>query len=104
MAEVFRGIVAKARMALTDGIDFLLVLAGAGTSATVVEIVKSWFPEQTKDIADETLATAIGFVLFYFGDRIHPRLASFGLGVFIASAGAWVGQYVKGILEMFKKG
>jgi len=103
MAEFLGGIVARARMAITDWIDFLLVLAGAGTSATVVEIVRSWFPEQTKDIKDETLATAIGFLLFYFGGRIHSRLTAFGLGVFIASAGAWVGEYVKGFLEMLKK-
>ena len=103
MAEVLGGIVSKARAAITDGIDLLLVIVGAGSSATLVDIVKSWFPEQTSGISDETLAAVISFLIFYFGDRIHRRLVPFGLGAFIASTGAWASAYVSDFLEMFKK-
>ena len=101
--EILAGIVAKAKAAIVDGVDLLLVVAGAGASAAILEVVKSWFPEQTADIADETLAAAVGFALFYFGDRIHPKLVPFGLGVFIAAVGAWSSEWVAGIILMLKK-
>lgn len=103
MAEILGGIVAKARAAMTDGIDLLLAVIGAGASASVVEVVRSWFPEQTEGLTDETLAAAIGFALFYFGDRIHPRLVPFGFGVFLSSVGAWSSEWVAGIISMLKK-
>ena len=103
MAEVLGGIVAKARSALTDGIDFVLAIIGSGASASVVEVVKSWFPEQTEGISDETLAAVVSFLIFYFGDRIHRRLTPFGLGMFLASVGAWSAEYTASIFEMFKK-
>jgi len=97
------GIIAKAKAALADGVDLMLAVAGAGAVSSLLEVVRSWFPEQTKDIADETLAAAIGFALFYFGDRLHRRLAPFGLGVFIAGVGAWASAWVSGIILMLKK-
>lgn len=103
MAEVLGDIMGKARAALTDTFDLILVIAGAGASLTIAEIIKSWFPEQTKDVKDETLAAAAGFAMFYFGNRIHPRLVPFGLGVLLASAGAWISEWVSGALSALKK-
>ena len=103
MAEILGGIVAKARAALTDGIDLLLAVAGAGGSAAVVEVVKSWFPEQTAGLTDESIGAIIGFVLFYWGDRIHRRLVPFGLGVFLSSVGAWTSEWVSSVISMLTK-
>ena len=103
MAEVLGGIVAKARAAISDGLDFLLVIVGVGATASIIEAVRSWFPEQTEGIGDETLGAIIGFLLFYFGDRIHRRLTPFGLGVFLESLGAWSEGMVREIFKVFKK-
>ena len=104
MAEVLGGIVSKVRGSITDSIDFLLMIIGAGASGAVVEVVRSWIPTETLgNITDETLAAIVGFLLFYFGDRIHRRLVPFGLGVFLAAAGAWAGDYVNQFIRMFAK-
>lgn len=101
--EILAGFVAKIRTAITDTMDFVLAIAGAGASSAIVEVVRSWLPEQTEGLADETVAAAAGFVLFYFGDRIHRRLVPFGLGVFLAGVGAWSSEWVAGIILMLKK-
>lgn len=93
----------KARAALTTSVDLLLVIAGAGASSALVELIRSWLPEQTEGMADETLAAAMGFLLFYFGDRISPRLVPFGLGAFLAGVGAWSSEWISGIILMLKK-
>ena len=103
MAEVLRGIVEKARGAMTDGIDLILAVVGAGSSAAMLEVVRSWFPEQLEGVADETLMAGVGFALFYFGDRIHPRLVPFGFGMFLASVGAWSSEFVESFILMLKK-
>lgn len=97
------GIMAKARDALADSFDLVLVIIGAGATAALVEVLKSWFPEQTATIADETIAAAAGFLLFYFGDKIHRRVAPFGLGAFLAGVGAWSSQFTASIILMLKK-
>jgi hypothetical protein len=101
MAEIFGGIVEKAR--LRDSIDLILAIAGAGSSGALVDVVRSWLPEQTKGMTDETLAAVASFLIFYFGGRIHPRLTPFGFGAFLASVGAWAGGYLSGLWEMLKK-
>ena len=103
MAEVLAGIVEKARGAMTDGVDLLLAVVGAGSSAAMLEVVRSWFPEQLEGVADETLMAGVGFALFYFGDRIHPRLVPFGFGMFLASVGAWSSEFVESFILMLKK-
>jgi len=103
MAEVLGGIISKIRAAVTDSIDLILLIAGAGSSGAIVEVVKSWLPEQTAGMEDETIAAVVGFLLFYFGDRIHRRLVPFGLGVFLSGVGAWSSSYVEGIISMLKK-
>ena len=103
MSEILAGIVEKARTAMTDGTDLILAIVGAGSSAAVLEVVKSWFPEQTEGIADETLAAGIGFALFYWGDRIHPKIVPFGFGMFLASVGAWSSEFVESFVLMLKK-
>ena len=103
MSEILAGIVEKAKAAMTDGTDLILAIVGAGSSMAVLEVVRSWFPEQLEGVEDETLAAGIGFALFYFGDRIHPRLVAFGFGMFLASVGAWSAEFVEGFLLMLKK-
>ena len=103
MAAILGGIIDKARGAITDSIDFVLAVVGAGASASLVEIVRSWFPKQTEGMSDETVAAIASFLIFYFGDRIHRRLVPFGYGAFLSSVGAWSSQYTKDIFEMFKK-
>ena len=103
MSEILSGLVTKARESITTTTDLLLVVAGAGSSAALLEVVKSWLPEQTAGMADETLASAIGFALFYWGDRLHSALVPFGFGVLIASVGAWSSEWVAGIILMLKK-
>ena len=101
--EILAGIVTKARDAISDTKGLVLAIAGAGASAALVEIVRSWLPEQTEGMADETLAAAIGFLMFYFGDRLHPLLVPFGFGAFLASVGAWSSEWIAGIILMLKK-
>lgn len=103
MSEILGGIIEKAKGAMTDTTDLLLMVVGAGSSAAALEVVKSWFPEQLEGVADETLAAGIGFALFYFGDRIHEKLVPFGFGMFLASIGAWSAEFVEGFILMLKK-
>ena len=101
--EILGGIVERAKGAITDGVDLLLLVAGAGGSAAIVEVIRSWLPEQTEGMADETVAAAVGFLLFYWGDRIHPRVPAFGLGIFISGIGAWSSEFVEGFINMLTK-
>lgn len=103
MSEIFSGIIEKARGSITDGTDLLLAIAGAGSLAALVEVIRSWLPEQTAGMEDETVAMVAGFLLFYFGDRIHPKLVPFGLGAFLSGVGAWSSEWVAGIILMLKK-
>jgi hypothetical protein len=98
MAEVVGGIVGKIRSAFVDGLDLALAILGAALSAKVVELFKKYLPGSC-GLGDETLAAAIGFALFYFGDRIHKRVVPFGVGLFIAGAGAWAKSYVEGLFS-----
>ena len=103
MSEILGGIVEKARSAITDGTDLLICIAGAGATGALVEVIRSWLPEQTKGVADETLVAVAGFLLFYYGDRVHRLLVPFGFGVFLAGIGAWSSDFVAGIVLMLKK-
>lgn len=97
------GLVEKFRTAITDGTDVILAVVGAGSGAALAEVVKSWFPEQTEEMTDETIALVAGFAIFYWGDRVHARLPAFGFGIFLAAVGAWTSEYVAGIILMLKK-
>jgi hypothetical protein len=103
MAEVLGGLVSKARECFSDTVDLLLVILGVASTSAVVEAVRSWLPEQTKTVAEETLASVIGFLLWYFGDKIHKRLTPFGFGIFLAGIGAWASSWVAPLFEMLKK-
>jgi hypothetical protein len=94
MAAILGGIVDRARMAITDGFDLLLLVTGAGTAGLVTGLIRKYVPQIGATITDEMLASAIGFLLFYFGGRIHRRLVPFGLGVFVAGLGSFVGGLV----------
>jgi hypothetical protein len=101
MSEILGGIVDKAK--LKDSIDFILAVVGAGSAGALVDTIRSWLPEQTKGMTDETLAAVASFLIFYFGDRIHKRLTPFGFGMLLDSVGAWVGGYTKSFWDMLKK-
>ena len=97
------GLTTKAQGAMSDMTGLILVIAGEGAGASIAEIVKSWFPDQTANLSDETLIAIVGFALFYFGDRIHKRLTSFGLGLFLSGVGAFTSSFIGGFLGMLKK-
>jgi len=103
MSEILSGVVEKARGAVTSGTDLLLCIAGAGSSAALVEVVRSWLPEQTTGQTDEAIAAIAGFLMFYYGDRVHPMLVPFGLGAFLSGVGAWSSEWVAGLILMLKK-
>jgi len=103
VAEVLGGLVSKARGTVTDGIDFLLVILGSASAGGVVGTLKSWFGEQLAGMTDEQLEAAIGFLLWYFGDRIHPRIVPFGFGILVHGAGKLAEGYVEGFWSMLQK-
>jgi uncharacterized protein (DUF697 family) len=100
---VLEGIVTKVRESVRDFWDFVLVVVGNASASAIVETIRSWLPEQTKGLTDEALAAIVGFLMFYFGDKLHRRLVPFGFGVFLAGVGALASGYVSGLFEMFKK-
>jgi hypothetical protein len=100
---VLEGIVTKVRENFKDMWDFVLAIVGNASASAIVETIRSWLPEQTKALTDEALAAIIGFVMFYWGDKLHRRLVPFGFGVFMAGVGALASGYISGLFEMFKK-
>jgi hypothetical protein len=92
----------KASMTIGDSVDLLLVLAGSGSAASVLEIVKSWLPTGAT-LTDEQLMTALGFVLWWWGDKIHRRVVPFGFGILVQGGGQIVGPMVSGLLSSFTK-
>jgi len=98
-----RGITEKSSRAVSDLTGFALVVIGAGSGAAIAEVVKSWLPEQTAGLTDEAIAAAAGFAMFYFGERIHPRLVSFGFGLFLSAIGAMTSSFTAGIIAMLTK-
>lgn len=57
------------------------IVAGAGTSGAVAGLLKGFLPTIAPDIA----GAIVGGALFYFGDRVHPLLKAFGVGVLAGS-------------------
>jgi len=53
------------------------IIAGAGTSGAVAGLVKGFVPQIAPDIA----AAVVGGLLYYFGERVHPLLKAYGVGV-----------------------
>jgi len=103
MSEILAGVVEKARASITDETDLIAAVAGAGGVGAIVEVLRSWFPSQTEGVADETVAAIGGFLLFYYGDRVHRLLVPFGFGAFLSGVGAWSSEFVEGIILALKK-
>ncbi len=102
---VFGDIATKFSQTVIDEIDLLLVLAGSGAADSVLDLVKQFVPlEGIAGLSDDVLATIVGYIIWSYGDRIHPRLAPFGLGVFIAGAGSIVGEWVSGFISGLGQG
>lgn len=101
--DILAGIVQRAQATIGDGTDMALVVGGAAGAAAVLEVVRSWFPEQTADISDEVLAVIAGGVMWYYGERLHERLVPVGFGVAVTGAGGWSSEWVSGIITMLKK-
>lgn len=100
---ILEGIVAKAQATIGDGTDMALVVGGAAGASAVLEVVRSWFPEQTADISDEILVLIAGAVIWYWGERLHERLVPVGFGVAVTGAAGWSEEWVSGIIQMLKK-
>jgi len=62
-------------------IEVAAIVAGAGATGTVQGILKSVIPQ----IAPELAGAVAGGLLWYFGDRVHPLVKAFGLGVLAGS-------------------
>jgi len=103
MAEIVGGITGKAQRAVRDTTGLVCVILGEAAAKAVVDVVKSWAPDFAKNLTDEALASIVGFVMFYFGDKIHDRLSAFGLGVFLSGVGAYASGWVAPLMEMFKR-
>ena len=104
MADDFlEGLVKKAQATIGDGTDLALVVGGAAGASAVLEVVRSWFPDQTADISDEVLAVLAGLGMWYYGERLHERLVPLGFGVAITGAGGWSEEWVSGIIQMLEK-
>ena len=101
--DFLEGLVKKSQATIGDGTDLALVVGGAAGAAAVLEVVRSWLPEQTADIPDEVLAVIAGGVMWYYGERLHERLVPVGFGVAVTGAGGWSTEWVSGIIEMLKK-
>jgi hypothetical protein len=101
--DILAGIVKRAQATIGDGTDMALVVGGAAGAEAVLEVVRSWFPEQTADISDEVLAIIAGGAMWYFGDRLHERLVPVGFGVVVTGAGGVSSEWVSGIITMLKK-
>ena len=101
--DVLGGLVVKAQATIGDGTDLALVVGGAAGAAAVLEVVRSWFPDQTADISDEVLAVIAGGLMWYYGERLHERLVPVGFGVAVTGAGGWSEEWVSGIIQMLKK-
>jgi len=63
------------------------IVAGAGASGAVSGLVRNFVPQIAPDIA----GAIVGGALYYFGDRVHPLLKAFGVGVLAGS--------LKGMIE-----
>ena len=100
---MLEGIVERAKATINDGTDLALVVAGSGGAGALAGVVKSWLPEQTKDMGDETIAAIAGGLIWYFGDRLHERLVPFGFGVLLEGIGSWSEEWVSGIIDMLAK-
>jgi len=102
-ADILTGIVEKAKGAIVTQTDLIAAIAGAGSVAALVQVIRSWAPGQTEGMEDETVAAIGGFLLFYYGDRFHPLLVPFGFGAFLSGVGAWSSEFTEGIILMVQK-
>ncbi|MCJ7759909.1 hypothetical protein MUP59_02045 [Candidatus Bathyarchaeota archaeon] len=103
MQGVLGGLVRKAQAAVSDLTGIIITVIGAGSAGAIATVIKSWFPDQTTGQTDEVIAAVAGAAIFYFGEKIHPRLVSFGFGVFLSAIGAFTTSFTSGIIEMLTK-
>jgi len=59
------------------------IVLGAGASGAITGAVQKFAPQMA--IAPDILGAGVGAVLYYFGDRIHPLVKAFGVGVLAGS-------------------
>jgi len=68
------------------------IVAGAGATEMVQDLVKGFAPQ----IAPELAGAAVGGVLFYFGDRVHPLVKAFGVGLLAGSLSPMISRALRG--------
>ncbi len=80
-----------------DIIKMLVAGFGAGAKGTVAGWLTSTFPQLklTEDLA----GALVGFLIWKFGEKVHPLVKTFGAGVLIGA----IGQFTKSITEQFLK-
>lgn len=101
--NILGGLVQKSQAAISNGTDLALVVGGAAGASAILEVIRSWLPDQTADITDEVLAVIAGILMLNYGERLDERLVPVGLGVAVTGAGGWSQEWVSGIIEMLKK-
>jgi len=68
------------------------IVAGAGATEMVQDLVKGFAPQ----IAPEIAGGAAGALLYYFGDRIHPLVKAFGVGLLAGSLSPMISRALRG--------
>mgnify|MGYP001626306006 CR=1 FL=1 len=76
-----------------------LVVAGfgAGTKGTIAGWLKSKFPQL--GISEDLIGAIIGLLLWKFGDKIHPLVKTFGVGVLIGAIGQFTSTLIQKSLK-----
>ena len=76
-------------MAEEEFIDLLIMGLGAGLKGAIAGWISKFVPG-----LGEWGGLLAGAGLYYFGDRIHEKVKTFGKGVLIAAIGQLVAKYV----------
>lgn len=72
----------------------LAIVAGAGTSGAVSGALKGVLPQVAPDI----VGAGAGLLLYLFGDRVHPLVKAYGVGVLAGSLKGTIEKAIPTIL------
>lgn len=66
----------------SDWVKVAAIAGGVGSSAYLVSQIQSYLPDS---ISAEIVGVGTGILVFLYGDRIHPILRYFGIGIIAGS-------------------
>jgi len=67
--------------------DLIAMILGAGTKHMVARLLGRFLPP-------EWAGLLVGVGLYWFGDRVHPLVKTYGTGMLVASAGQLLAGFV----------